>query len=158
MWWSNARRTCRCCGRCCCGVRLLCMRQLAEARHEQVGEAKSRCPSAATVLRWGCVRSPGSSVRRGDLPPASRAEEPDHGPCEGPAQRSPVGTARQGRFLTGAARRLNLTLLSRYIQTHRHRRQCQLPARRFSPTGLSAAMHVSLVPQASARRQINAIR
>jgi hypothetical protein len=98
-----------------------------------------------------------SSVRPGDLPLASPADEPDHGPCEGLEKRSLVGIALQGRMLIGAGQRLNLTLPSRYLQTHRHRHQCQLPARRFSPTGLSAAMHALLVLQASAGRQTNAI-
>jgi hypothetical protein len=75
------------------------MSHLAEARHKQVGEAKSTYPSAATVLRWGCVRSPGWSVRQVDLPLASPADEPDDGPRERLAKRSPVGTALQGRTL-----------------------------------------------------------
>jgi hypothetical protein len=116
---------------------------------------------AAAVLRWGCVRLPGSCVRHGDLPLASPADEPDHGRSEGSAKRGPVSTARQGRILAGAERRLNLTLHFRYIHTHHtpltaNRRRCQRPSRKFSPTGLSAAMHVTFVPQASARRQINA--
>ena len=134
------------------------MRHLAEARREQVGEAKSTCRSAATVLRRGCVRSPGSCLRHGDLPPGSPADEPDDGPCEGPVKRRLEAAARQERIPAGTERRLNITLPSRYIHTHRHRRRCQLPARRFSPTGLSAAMHALLVLQASARREINAIR
>jgi hypothetical protein len=122
------------------------MRQLADARREQFGEAKSTRRSAATVLRWGCVRSPGSCVRHGDLPLASPADETNDGPCEVAAKTSPDAAACQGRILTGAERRLNLTLPCRHTPIHRHRRRCQLPARRFSPTGLFAAMQVSLVP------------
>jgi hypothetical protein len=40
------------------------MRHLAEARREQVGDVKSTRPSAATVLRWGCVRFTGSRAYR----------------------------------------------------------------------------------------------
>jgi hypothetical protein len=115
VWWSNARLTLQQfwrCGHCWC-----CVRQIAEARHEQVGEAKSRCPSAATALRWGCVRSPGSSVRCGDLPLASPTDEPDTGRREGPARCSLYVAARQGRILTGAMRHLKLTLPYRHIHT-----------------------------------------
>jgi hypothetical protein len=114
-------------------------------------------PERGDSVAMGYARSSGSRVRHSELALASLADEAADGFCEGLGKCSPVCTARQRRILTGAERHLNLTL-PRHIQTHRHRRRCQLPARRLSPTGLSAAMYVSLVPQVSAWRQINAIR
>jgi hypothetical protein len=78
----------------------------------------------ARVRRQCCggaaCASPSLSARHVDLPLASPADEPNDGPCERLAKRSPVGTARQGSILMGAERRLNIRLPTCYISTNHH--------------------------------------
>jgi hypothetical protein len=84
------------CERCWCGLRLLGIRPLAEARREQVGEAKSIRPSAATVLRWGCVRFTGLHAYRSVCQAALLLGLLPDEAHNGPAKHRTAGTDPQG--------------------------------------------------------------
>lgn len=78
-------------------------------------------PERGGSVAVGLHAPTGSSVRCGDLPLASSADETNDGPCQGAARTRPDAAACQGRILTGAERRLNLTLPSAHIPIYRHR-------------------------------------